>query len=502
MVQRIARVASALAVGNILYGLAQLLLPPAFIAAYGVNGYGEWLALSAGVSWMQTLDCGVQTFLVNELSIQFQRGNLARVRQLQSVALRISLAILVIGLLVVAGAAALVPVNVILGLTMSRSTASLIVLLLAAEILLSILWGQLNGMIRSFGYPHRAEFWAQLYTLILVTITCCLVFGRSSLWMIPAIRLLAFFLMAAASLLDLHRLTPHVFPKLSSWDNATAKEIVRPSLWFGSFTLNQFLVFQAPVLVLNALAGKPTLVAFSICRSFYGVARQLAQIARSSVSPELTRLAGLSDVGRLHKLFGLYEGVSLTVGLVGPTLAFVAAPKLVPLWTRSTVAISIPLFVAMMVTSVLNVGKDTRLALLQATNTHIGVARFCLITYTIFAIGCIPCAYVWGPTGIVVLWMGIEILQLVFVHRESRTVLPQLSWYRLGLLGLGAVMLVRPAWWLGQILATGTWLTAGAVIAIAAVLLTIPAASLFGLGALLPGRAGAPAAAANITLGM
>ena len=501
MVQRIVRVASALAAGNIVYVLAQLLLPPAFIAAYGINGYGEWLALSAGVSWMQTLDCGVQTFLVNELSIQFQRDNLARVRQLQSVALRISIAILVIGLLVVTGAAALVPVNVILGLTMSRSTASLIVILLAAEILLSILWGQLNGMIRSFGYPHRAEFWAQLYSLILVTVTCSLVFGRAPLWTIPSIRLLAFFLMTALSLLDLYRFTPHVFPKLSSWDNATAKEIIRPSLWFGSFTLNQFLVFQAPVLVLNALAGKPTLVAFSVCRSFYGVVRQLAQIARSSVSPEFTRLAGLSDVARLRKLFGLYEGLSLTVGLVGPTLAFIAAPKLVPQWTR-TVAISIPLFAAMMVTSVLNVGKDTRLALLQATNTHVGVARFCLITYTIFAIGCIPCAYVWGSTGIVLLWMVVEILQLVFVHRESRTVLPQLSWYRLGLLGLGAVMLVRPAWWLGQILATGTWLTAGAAIATAAVLLTIPAASLFGLGALLPRRDGAPAAASDITLGM
>jgi len=56
MVQRITRVASALAAGHILYALGQLLLPPAFIAAYGVNGYGEWLALSAGVSWMQTLD--------------------------------------------------------------------------------------------------------------------------------------------------------------------------------------------------------------------------------------------------------------------------------------------------------------------------------------------------------------------------------------------------------------------------------------------------------------
>jgi hypothetical protein len=169
------------------------------------------------------------------------------------------------------------------------------------------------------------------------------------------------------------------------------------------------------------------------------------------------------------------------------------------------VAISIPLFAAMMVTSVLNVGKDTRLALLQATNTHIGAARLCLITYALFALACIPCVYVWGPTGIVVLWMAVEILQLVVVHRESRTVLPRLTWYRLGMLGLGAMLLVKPAWWLGQILETGTWLTAGFAIAAAAVALTIPAALIFGLGALLPGRGGAPDTAGSIagdTLGM
>ena len=109
MRRRIAQIASALAAGNIVYILSQLLLPPAFIAVYGINGYGEWLALSAGVGWMQALDCGAQTFIVNELSIQFQRGNLARVKQLQSVALRVSIGILGVGLLITAGVLVVVP---------------------------------------------------------------------------------------------------------------------------------------------------------------------------------------------------------------------------------------------------------------------------------------------------------------------------------------------------------------------------------------------------------
>ena len=485
---RIAQIGSTLAAGNLVYVLSQLILPPAFIAVYGVNGYGEWLALTAGVSWMQTLDCGVQTFVVNELSLQFQRGNVACVRQLQSVALRMSLAILGVGLLITSGAVTLIPLNTVLGLAMTREAVSLIVVLLAAEILLGILWGQVNGMLRSFGYPHRAELWSQTYRLIFVFLTLGLVLSHAPMWSIPAVRLLTFFGMTTVSLLDLKRLTPNVFPSLWYWDKRTAVELVRPSLWFGSFTLNQFLAFQTPLLVLNYVAGKPALVAFSVCRSFYGVVRQIAQLARSSVAPELTRLAGINDLRRLGRLFGICEGVSFTIALVGPTLAFIAAPKVVPVWTRSAEAVSIPLFAAMMVTSIINVGKDTRLALLQATNRHIKAARLCLITYGGFALGCVPCAYLWGSTGIAVLWIFAETVQAGFVHFENRAVLPDLSWWRLVMLGACACLVVRPASLLGQFLVTGNWLTAGSVLAASAIFLTIPSAWLFGLGALLPSR--------------
>ncbi len=485
MLRRITKVASTLAAGNVVYILSQLLFPPAFIAAYGVNGYGEWLALTAGVSWIQMLDCGLQTFIINELSLQFHNGNLDRVKQLQSVALRISVAILGIGLLITMGFLAVAPMNALLGLSMTRMAAALITALLVAEVVLGIVWGQLNGMIRSFGYPQRAELWAQLYRALLVATTYALVLRRSPMWLIPAGRLLAFFAMTWVTLVDLNRLAPQAFPTLGYWDRATAKQILRPSLWFGSFTLNQFLVFQAPILILNYVAGKPTLVAFSICRSFYGVVRQLAQLARSSVAPEITRLAGINDWNRLGRLFNIYEGLSFTIGLVGPVLAFALAPKVVPVWTGSAQAISIPLFGAMMVTSIINVGKDTRLALQQATNRHIEAARLCLFTYIGFALGCIPSAHYWGPTGIAALWAAVEILQVGLVHRENRTVLPALTYWRLVTLCSFGFLLLKPAAALGSWLVNTAWATTGMVLVASAVFLTISVAPLFGLSELL-----------------
>src|SRR5690242_7047014 len=154
MFQRITKLASALAAGNLVYVLSQLLLPPAFIAAYGIDGYGEWLALTAGASWTLMLDGGLQLFIINELTLQFHSGNLVRVRQLQSVALRISAAILALGLVLTAAALSAIPLNTVLKLSMTRMAASAIVALLVAEAVFGIIWGQLNGMIRSVGYPH------------------------------------------------------------------------------------------------------------------------------------------------------------------------------------------------------------------------------------------------------------------------------------------------------------------------------------------------------------
>jgi len=61
-----------------------------------------------------------------------------------------------------------------------------------------------------------------------------------------------------------------------------------------------------------------------------------------------------------------------------------------------------------------------------------------------------PCVYLWGPIGIAVLWAGVEILQLSFVHIENRYVLPALTGRRLVTLCALPLLLVKPAAVLGS----------------------------------------------------
>src|SRR5262249_52022434 len=97
MLKRILKTLAALGAGHGVQTLTQLLLPPAFIAAYGVKGYGEWLALSAAVGYLGTLDFGLQTYVLNRLTGLYHRGEFEEFRRVQSVGLWLTLGFVAIG---------------------------------------------------------------------------------------------------------------------------------------------------------------------------------------------------------------------------------------------------------------------------------------------------------------------------------------------------------------------------------------------------------------------
>jgi len=99
MLRRIVKTLAALGAGHGVQTLSQLLLAPAFIAAYGIEGYGEWLALSAAVGYLGTLDFGLQTYVLNRLTALYHRGEFEEFHRVQSVGLWLMLGFVSVGLL-------------------------------------------------------------------------------------------------------------------------------------------------------------------------------------------------------------------------------------------------------------------------------------------------------------------------------------------------------------------------------------------------------------------
>src|SRR5215468_2916875 len=137
MFQRILKTLGALIAGHGIQTFSQLLIPPAFIAAYGVQGYGEWLVLSAAVGYLSTLDFGLQTYVLNELTALYHRNEMEQFHKVQSVGLWLMLIFIGAGL-GLAACAFIIPLGAILRISGSQRALAWTVFWLASQVVASI----------------------------------------------------------------------------------------------------------------------------------------------------------------------------------------------------------------------------------------------------------------------------------------------------------------------------------------------------------------------------
>src|SRR5690349_5026183 len=136
MLRRTLHAANAVGSGYVIARLGSLVLVPLFLRYWSANLYGEYLALFAVVSYLNTLNIGVHTATVNRLTQAYATRDLAGYRAIQHSALAFYVALAVIVTCLVAVLASLLPITHIIGLKLtSAGTARLVILLLASYVL-------------------------------------------------------------------------------------------------------------------------------------------------------------------------------------------------------------------------------------------------------------------------------------------------------------------------------------------------------------------------------
>src|SRR5262245_19253362 len=305
---RILKTLVALSAGHGVQTVTQLLLPPAFIAFYGIQGYGEWLALSAAVGYLGVLDFGLQTYVLNRLTGLYHREEFGEFNRVQSVGLWLTLGFVAVGSLF-ASLTFLVPVAQWLRISGSPSALAWTVFWLALQILASIPFGQVLGIYRTFGQAHQGVMWGNAHRVLVLLVTLATAWLHAPFWLIA----FAQFIVAVGVLLAvlgwLRRSQPALHPRLDYWSGSVAREILRASAFFGLFMVNNFLVYQAPVLMLQRFLGTPLVVVFSVARTLFSFVRQGAALLQQAIAPEIARLNGVGDHDMLIRLYVLFESL-------------------------------------------------------------------------------------------------------------------------------------------------------------------------------------------------
>lgn len=371
LLKRLLSSISAILTGQLLNIVGNLLLVPLFLARWSTGTYGEWMALSALVSYFSVTDLGMNSAAVNALTAAYARGDLFRYRQLQGSAMAFYVGMafgvsLLFGVLTV-----VLPVPAWIGIRHIPPTgAAGAMWLLAARILWQMPAGQLWNIYRTTGELAATQWLCNLQSvgLLAVTATVLLLQGdvpRLALW--GATPMIAVTVGAWLSLRSSHR---ELLPKLSSVNITGLRELLRPSLLFGLIMLSMALTLQGPVLVVSKVLGGASVALLVTTRTLSNAVRQMVSPLQLALWPELTRLDAVGAEPALrvgHRLLAI--GSVAVSAAVGGALWFEGA-SVIAVWTHGKLGADVWLLRLFLLATVLQATWLPSSLFLMASNRH------------------------------------------------------------------------------------------------------------------------------------
>jgi O-antigen/teichoic acid export membrane protein len=334
------------------------------------------------------------------------------------------------------------------------------ILCLAGWVFLRLIQGQLAGPFRAAGKAYKAQHWDNAHRLVLLLWLACGAWCRWQFSWMAGIHLAVAAMVVAGMVWDLKRNLPEFCPRLDFGDWRGGAAIVRPSLFFGLSNVNQFLVYEASLLILNRTSGPAAVVAFATGRTLFSAARQLLTPVQHPLFPEITRCYGAGDNARTRQLFDLSEAVAWVGGATLICGLAVASPMILRIWLADRTHLDVATVVLMAATGLACLLKDNKCALQQATNCHERSMAVMTAVCVIMVAGWWVVAPRHGINGVTSVWLAGEIIMTSFLLSQNRIVLGVREpvaggvFYAVSLAGIGGILAMalvmghqRDFWW-------------------------------------------------------
>ena len=406
--------------------IMQLLIPPFFLRFYpsGIEVYGEWIALSASVNYLSTLNYGIQTYANNQMTILYNRGDVEGAKTIQASAFRLLLTFFTLfaaaGLVVF-----IIPVASLLRLRHETpAVASLTLYLLILQIAFNMMYSLLANSYMVVGKLHRGNYFQSAQRLFMILTMAVALFFRAPLTLLAGIQLGSLFLFFLIILFDLKRVAPVLIPSLRYGSWAQVRDILKPSGHFGLISIAGFLTWQMPVIVIQRVLGPSAVGVFSLVRVVFQMSRQILSIASGIIGQDITLLVGREDWKLLRRLYDLSERVVLFLIPIVSIGSLLLCPFLFTVWLHKRALYSPLLCLLMAIVSAVLGIKEHKTQFQSSSNRHEDLSVFILIGYTAMLLVSLFTMHWYGLTGFIVTWLVWEIIQTAFVLRLNDRMFP------------------------------------------------------------------------------
>jgi O-antigen/teichoic acid export membrane protein len=413
-IRRIVKLFAAQNANQIVVMVTQLLLPAAFIRVFGTTIYGQWIALSAAVSYLGTFNYGLQTYTNMQMTILYNRGEVQECRETQSAGLRILLSAF-FGAAVLLLVIFVLPITGVLHLSIPASYAHWTLYLLGMQVMSSMLFGFFSGSYMVFGEAHRGAHFGNANQLCGMLVMVGLISLHQPFPVIAAGQVAVTLTLAAYLCFELGHRHPELKPTIRYWREGSLTSILKPSAQYMLLASSNLIAYQVPVLLMQRFLGPSWVVVFSVTRTIYSMSRRILYLVTNSLSAEITLIYGKQDWPRLARLYELSERIIL---LLTPPITFgsmLATPLLLHIWLHKEQLFDPGVCMTLGLTiSILSI-KEHKYQFQFSSNKVSDISWLTLVTYTVMSLVAIPMMKRFGLQGFVSTWLIFEIGQLFYL---------------------------------------------------------------------------------------
>ena len=400
--------------------ITQFLLPPAFLHYYGVSKYGEWLVLTATVSYLSTLNFGITTYASNELTMLRKRGEMVKYRELQGSTLALLLCMICIGI-AVASSVFLLPLPRLLHLsTIAPMEVRLTAFFLGLQVMVNILAGYYDGLFMVVEKSHLGIVWPTTRRLSIALICIPLAMIRAQFHVIAIGQLSAALIVMLIAVSELKRRMGKLPLGLQGANWKTAKATLAPSGMFAMIFTQNFLIYQAPLILLQWILGPATVVLFSISRTILATARQMLAFITNAIAPEITFSFAVRDMKKLLNIFHYSEKIVFAGIPIANLGAFLFSPILLQVWLHKPLLFDPFTYGLMALISGTMSMREHKQFFQFSTNTHKRLAMIVFFGNIVMIAASVPLTIRFGLHGFMFAWLVSEVSQMGLIYYENK----------------------------------------------------------------------------------
>jgi O-antigen/teichoic acid export membrane protein len=363
--------------GNIVTVFDRLLMVPLLLRFWGVEALGTWFVIRTFPAYIAVAELGFASYSGNLMTRYILKSFYRRAaKQFQTSWVLISIVsaiclVIVCALLLFSDAVSYLNLKSITRVEFSYAVIAFTLYALA------IFQTQLtNAVYRSVGSPARGVYLTHIIRCFeLVFFVVMLVMGGSYTQCALAFAV-ARIIGNVGMAYDVRKLANWAQYGYQYFRYAIFKRAFKPALGFTSIPMALALNQQGCLLAVSAATSSTAVASFS---SMYLVVRLVVQYGvqiNRTVWPELTRQWSKGEQDRAWKIHDKACRISFLGSLLLCTGLFFMGKWLIDLWTSGKVEYLEPVFALMLVTVVLNSTWYASIAMLFATNNHLGFAKF------------------------------------------------------------------------------------------------------------------------------